>query len=198
MLRFWAEENPAYAVDIPVTLVEGAYTLPELTVAADYLPQDGLTDAELWTWMQRPLTVVDLKSTSHQKLYAEPSTKSKSLGTVHGQSQGVQILQAPADGWVKGWGAYNHEDGSWTEGYVQEDRLMTLPTDSDYGLLLDKRTQTPGGIPSGDAHRRAQSEHRPGGKEQALSGNHCRRFLHTGTHERLLPERKQLRLCYPL
>ncbi len=141
VLRFWAEENPAYAVDIPVTLVDGAYTLPELTVAADYLPQDGLTDAELWTWMQRPLTVVDLKSTSHQKLYAEPSTKSKSLGTVHGQSQGVQILQAPVDGWVK-VGAYNHEDGSWTEGYVQEDRLMTLPTDSDYGLLLDKRTQT--------------------------------------------------------
>ena len=140
VLRFWAEENPAYAVDIPVTLVDGAYTLPELTVAADYLPQDGLTDAELWTWMQRPLTVVDLKSTSHQKLYAEPSTKSKSLGTVHGQSQGVQILQAPADGWVK-VGAYNHEDGSWTEGYVQEDRLMTLPTDSDYGLLLDKRTR---------------------------------------------------------
>lgn len=138
---FGAEENPEYAVDIPVTLLDGAYTLPELTVAADYLPQDGLTDAELWTWMQRPLTVVDLKSTSHQKLYAEPSTKSKSLGTVHGQSQGVQILQAPADGWVK-VGAYNHEDGSWTEGYVQEDRLMTLPTDSDYGLLLDKRTQT--------------------------------------------------------
>ena len=97
VLRFWAEENPEYAVDIPVTLVDDAYTLPELTVAADYLPQDGLTDAELWTWMQRPLTVVDLKSTSHQKLYAEPSTKSKSLGTVHGQSQGVQISQAPAD-----------------------------------------------------------------------------------------------------
>ena len=38
VLRFWAEENPEYAVDIPVTLVDGAYTLPELTVAADYLP----------------------------------------------------------------------------------------------------------------------------------------------------------------
>ena len=141
VLRFWAEENPEYAVDIPLTLVEGAYTSPELTVATDYLPPDDATDAELWAWMQRPLTVVDLKSTSHQKLYAEPSTKSKSLGTVHGQSQGVQILQAPEDGWVK-VGAYNHEDGSWTEGYVQQERLMTLPTDSDYGLLLDKRTQT--------------------------------------------------------
>ena len=60
---------------------------------------------------------------------------------IRDRSQGVQILQAPVDGWVK-VGAYNHEDGSWTEGYVQEDRLMTLPTDSDYGLLLDKRTQT--------------------------------------------------------
>lgn len=141
VLRFWAEENPAYAVDVPVTLVDGAYTMPELTVAANYLPPDSATDDELWDWLQRPLTVVDLKSTSHQKLYAEPSTKSKSLGTVHGQSQGVQVLETPQDGWVK-VGAYNHEDGSWTEGYVQEDRLMTLPAEGDYGLVLDKNSQT--------------------------------------------------------
>lgn len=141
VLRFWAEENPDYTVDVPVTLVDATYASPALTVAEGYLPPDGATDAELWDWMQRPLTVIDLKSTSHQKLYAEPSTKSKSLGTVHGQSQGVQILQPPQDGWVK-VGAYNHEDGSWAEGFVQEDRLMTLPTESDYGLLLDKRTQT--------------------------------------------------------
>lgn len=141
VLRFWAEENPAYAVDIPVTLVEGAYTLPELTVAADYLPQDGLTDAELWTWMQRPLTVVDLKSTSHQKLYAEPSTKSKSLARCMASLRECKFCRRP---WTDGsrWAPTIHEDGSWTEGYVQEDRLMTLPTDSDYGLLLDKRTQT--------------------------------------------------------
>ena len=67
-----------------------------------------------WTWMQRPLTVVDLKSTSIRSCMPSLSTKSKSLGTVHGQSQGVQILQAPVDGWVK-VGAYNHEDGSWTK-----------------------------------------------------------------------------------
>lgn len=141
VLRFWAEENPDYAVDIPVTLVDGAYEQPALQVAESYLPADGATDEEIWACMQQPLTVVDLKSTSHQKLYAEPSTASASLGTIHGQSQGVQILSAPQDGWVK-VGAYNHEDGSWTEGYVQEDRLMTLPAESDYGLLLDKRTQT--------------------------------------------------------
>ena len=43
---------------------------------------------------------------------------------------------------------------------------MTLPTDSDCGPLCGQAHANAGGIPSGDAHRRAQSEHRPGGKNK--------------------------------
>ena len=140
VLRFYAEESPDIYRDVPVTLVDEAYSAPALTVTNAYLPPENATDAQLWAWLQSPLTVVDLKSSSHQKLYASPSKKSKSLGTIHGQSQGVQILELRTDGWTK-VGAYTHEKGAWTEGYVQTDRLMTLPADSDYGLVLNKRTQ---------------------------------------------------------
>ena len=140
VLRSYAEESPDIYRDVPVTLVDEAYSAPALTVTDAYLPPENATDAQLWAWLQSPLTVVDLKSSSHQKLYASPSKKSKSLGTIHGQSQGVQILELRTDGWTK-VGAYTHEKGAWTEGYVQTDRLMTLPADSDYGLVLNKRMQ---------------------------------------------------------
>lgn len=141
VLRFYAEESPDIVLEVAVTVVAGAYVSPALTVSDAYLPSRNATDAELWAWMQQPITVSTLKNLSHQKLYAAPDRRSKSPGTIHGQSQGVQVLEPPANGWVK-VGAYTHESGAWTEGYVQADRLTTIPPQGDYGLLLDKQAQT--------------------------------------------------------
>lgn len=140
-LHFYSEASPEIVREVQVELVDAAYTPPELAPQTEYLPGRDATDEEIWDFMQQPLTVVQIKSTAHQTVYAAPDRDSRALGTLHGQSQGVQVLEVRTDGWVR-IGAYTHEEGRWTEGYVPAERLTTLPAQGDYGLLLDKQTQT--------------------------------------------------------
>ena len=91
--------------------------------------------------MQQPSAVVNIGETSHQKVYSSPSTKASSLGTLHGSSQCVEILSLDTEGWAY-IGAWNHETGSYIEGYVPTDKLQMVTPASDYGILIDKQTQT--------------------------------------------------------
>ena len=101
---------------------------------------DSLDDADVWRAMTAPLVVVDIEATAHQKLYAKPSGKSAVRGTVHGQSQGLEVLDVGERYTLVR--AFRHEDGALTEGYVPTRRLKVVAPRTRYGLLIDKAAQT--------------------------------------------------------
>lgn len=141
VLRFYAEETPEYAVDVPVRVCADAAPELPVEVTGAIMPGEGADDAAIWRLMTAPATVVDIKPTAHQDVLAEPAAKAKSLGTLHGTTQAVEVLEVRDDGWCR-IGAWNHEDGSYVEGYVPTAKLKVVQPQTRYGLLLDKRTQT--------------------------------------------------------
>lgn len=141
LLRIYPKDNPSWGKEVCVTLAAGAEPVLPLTVTETYLPAEDASDEEIWRVMMQPSAVLDIKSTSHQKVYDQPSKQGKVLGTLHGSSQGVKVLEIRDDGWAL-IGAWNHEDGSYVEGYVQKERLTMVQPSEEYGLLLNKKAQT--------------------------------------------------------
>ncbi len=143
VIRLYASENPSYSIDIPVTLTDDAEPTYEVTVTGAIMPEDGADDAAIWQLMTSTATVVRPTSAAkhtHQNVYALPSKDSTVLGTLHCNTQAVEVKEIREDGWCL-IGAWNHENGSYTEGYVPKDRLMVVQPQTKYGLLVDKKKQ---------------------------------------------------------
>ena len=140
LLRFYMTDAPDYLHEVYLTIAAG--TAPELplTVSGAIMPERGMSDAEIWAIMQQPSVVADLsKQTSHLTLRAGKG-KGKELGTVHGQSQAMEVLRLE-DGYAL-VGAWNHETGDYVEGWVKQSSLKVVSPSSEYGLLVDKENQT--------------------------------------------------------
>ena len=118
-------------------------TAPErmpVAVTGEIMPDRNMTDEDIWDMMMRPSVVVDIDFFDHQQIYEEPDTGSRSLGTLHGQTQGLKVIRAK-DGWAL-IGAWNHEDAAYVEGWVPYENLKTELPAREYGILIDKRSQT--------------------------------------------------------
>lgn len=139
LLRFYAESNPAYVRDVRVTVKEGARPVIPVAETGSIMPTWDMDDAAMWDMMMKPSVVVDIAAVSHQKVYDKPSTNGKALGTLHGQSQGIEVMKVEG-GWAY-IGAWQHESGGYIEGWVPMKRLKTVTPNSDFGLVVDKRTQ---------------------------------------------------------
>ncbi len=142
VLRCYAASNPAYAYDVPVTVLPGSAPVIPLEETDTFMPSIEDTDETIWRIMMEPSAVIDLNNpTDHQEVYLQPDASSRVLGTLHGQSQAVKVMDIRQDGWVR-IQAWNHESGEMVEGYVPQNRLMMVQPNDQYGLLLDKHTQT--------------------------------------------------------
>ena len=139
VLRFFAEENPAYAVDVAVRLVDEKQPAYAIAPTGPIMPTDGMTDADIWALMTAPAVVVDVKATTDYKVLDVPG--GRVVGEVHGRSQTLEVLEVRDDGWTK-IAAWHHDGGGYMEGYVPTDKLKTVIPNDRYGLLLDKRAQT--------------------------------------------------------
>ena len=140
-IRFSTNENPGYAAEIRVTIAGEPEPKPAIAPTGPIMPERGASDREIWEFMMKPSVVVDIKNTSHQKVYASPNRSSAVLGTLHGQGQGLEIFEVLDIGWCR-IGAWEHEDGAYVEGYVPTSVLKTVAPQPEYGLLLDKKAQT--------------------------------------------------------
>ncbi len=136
----YAEENPAWTKEFSLRVAEGRQEPLPVRVTGSVMPAENATDEELWACMMQPATVVDIKATDHQKVYAQPDEGSASLGTLHGQSQSVSVLETEG-AWAR-VGAWNHESADYVEGWVPLGVLKVVEPQQEYGLLLDKREQT--------------------------------------------------------
>lgn len=111
---------------LPVTVTDPALHMPK-----SRSPQD------VWAAMIAPITVVDIGALAHQNIKDE---NGKTLGAVHGQTSGVQVLSIE-NGNAR-VGAWRTEDGCYIEGYIPVDKLKVITPHPRYGVLIDKQTQT--------------------------------------------------------
>lgn len=139
-VRIFEASRPDEAYEYPLR-IEAATPAPEpVSVTGEILPDRRMTDQELWELMMKPSVVIDIDSFKHQDVLAEPDPKSRSLGTLHGQSQGVQVIRIDGE-WAL-IGAWNHEEAAYVEGWVPLSRLKTEAPRGEYALLIDKQKQT--------------------------------------------------------
>lgn len=139
---FEAQGSQQEPIRRPFILTEEPANPPgiEVTKKGHFLPES-MDDASVWAAMMAPITVIDIGASQHQRVYAEPSTKSKVVGMMHGQSAGVEILEVGPAGYLK-IRAARHGDGKWMIGYIPDNRLKTITPYDRYGLLIDKNAQT--------------------------------------------------------
>ena len=112
-------------------------------------PMDIHDEEAVWAMLTAPITIVDAGQKEQVILYAEPDKNSEQLGVITGASQAVHVLEKGSDGWtkvetysssfhdskVKNWNAF-------VTGYVQSNKLKTKKVNQDYGIVIDKLTQT--------------------------------------------------------
>ncbi len=139
-VRIYEISIPGEGYEYPLRIEETAPAPEPVTVTGAILPDRELSDHELWDLMMKPSVVVDIDSFKHQEVLAEPDPASPSLGTLHGQSQGVQVIRIEGE-WAM-IGAWNHEEAAYVEGWVPFSRLKTEQPRGEYALLVDKQKQT--------------------------------------------------------
>ncbi len=139
ILTFWMAANPEYRCSFTVTLAEGTAPDPAVAPTGPVMPAPDMTDEELWALMQQPSVVVDITDRHHQDVYEEPSLRSRSLGTLHGQTQCLEVLSVEGS-WAR-VSAWIHEECRKVTGYVPLARLKVVEPQGPYGVLVDKADQ---------------------------------------------------------
>ena len=99
------------------------------------------SDAEIWAALTRTMKAVDVKESESAYIYDSPLKGRKSLGSVSGLSQGLNVILERDDGWslVE---AYRNEDGAFVRGYISTKKLRTVEPNTSYGIVVDKSSQT--------------------------------------------------------
>ena len=139
-VRASGQQHPSNAKEFMVRVEEGHRPVLPIEVTGDIMPDRENTDEEIWAKMMAPATIINIPNVSHQRVYREPDIKSRVLGTLHGQSQSLSVMEI-AENWVR-IRAWNHEKGALVEGWVPKKNLKAVRPQEQYGLLIDKKKQT--------------------------------------------------------
>ena len=140
MLSVYEASRPDEKYEYPLRISESAPEPVPVVPTGEIMPERDMSEDEIWQIMMKPSVVIDTDSFKHQNVYAEPDTGSISLGTLHGQSQGVKVLRIENE-WAL-IGAWNHEEAAYMEGWVPLSILKTEAPRGEYGILIDKQRQT--------------------------------------------------------
>ena len=112
-------------------------------------PMDIHDEEAVWAMLTAPITVIDAGQKDQVILYAEPDKNSEQLGVITGASQAVHVLEKNKDGWalVETYSSSFHDSKvkNWNQfvtGYVQSSKLKEKKVNQDYGIVIDKLTQT--------------------------------------------------------
>ena len=132
--------RPSQRFAFPLSIRESAPARAEITLTGEIMPDRTMSDTEIWDMMMQPSVVVDIGFFEHQKIFSEPDPDSASLGTLHGQTQGLRVIRIEEE-WAL-IGAWNHEEAAYVEGWVPVSKLKTEYPKQEYGILIDKKTQT--------------------------------------------------------
>lgn len=98
------------------------------------------TDEEIWAALTRTMISVDEDERNSVSVLATPESNGKKLAQVNGLTQGLNVV-----GEVGDWSiveVFRNEDSAFTRGYIRTSRLRTVEPDQEYGVTIDKATQT--------------------------------------------------------
>lgn len=126
--------------EFDITVQEECFEKKAVFLTDRILPEEGMTEGEIWQIMQQPSVVIDIDPFKHQKVYREKEKDSLSLGTLHGQTQALRVIRIEEE-----WafvGAWNHENADYVEGWVPISVLKVTEPNPDYGILISKQKQT--------------------------------------------------------
>ena len=126
--------------EFDIAVQNEAFERKEVFVTGEILPEDGMTEEEVWHLMQEPSVVIDIDPFKHQKVYQKKNKDSLSLGTLHGQTQALKVMNIE-DEWAF-IGAWNHEEAEYVEGWIPVSVLKVTEPNPDYGILINKQRQT--------------------------------------------------------
>ena len=139
-VRVCGQQHPSNAKEFFLQAVNGKRPVQPLHVTGDIMPRRDDSDEEIWRKMMLPATVVDIRNVAHQRVYQEPDTSSRVLGTLHGQSQSLSVLEI-REKWAR-ISAWSHEKGAPVTGWVPVKVLKVVQPQPRYGILVDKKAQT--------------------------------------------------------
>lgn len=139
-VQVFGQMHPSYAKEFLLEVRDGKRPELPLQVTGDIMPSREDSDPAIWEKMMAPSAVVDIAPTAHQKVFASPDSSSQVLGTLHGQSQALSVMEIRTE-WVR-IQAWNHEKGAPVDGWVPRKKLKVVQPQTEYGLLVDKKEQT--------------------------------------------------------
>ena len=139
-VRVYEISNPEYSSEFTVRIEAEKSAPAEVQVTGRIMPEPGDDDAAIWQMMTQPAVVVDIKNTDHQQVFLEPDPETEVLGTLHGQTQTLCVLEI-RDSWAR-IEAWNHEEGEKITGWVPLEKLKVVNPGNEYGILIDKKEQT--------------------------------------------------------
>ena len=98
------------------------------------------SDADIWAALTRTMVSVNVGESESAYIY-NSTDNGKKIGSVSGLSQGLNLIEDLDDGWsvVE---AYRNEDGAFVRGYIRTNKLKTYNVRTDYGMIIDKLTQS--------------------------------------------------------
>ncbi len=140
LARIYEKTNPEWKAEFPLWIREAAEESEPVHITGNIMPSRDDPDELIWQKMTETAVVVNRSPTDHQEVFSTRDPASSVLGTLHGQTQALSVLELE-DGWAK-IGAWNHEEGAYIEGWVPSEMLKTERPGEEYGLLLDKKAQT--------------------------------------------------------
>lgn len=139
-VKVYEHSRPDEVTEFALRILPGLPEAIPVSVTGEIMPSGNADDSQIWDAMMRPSVVVDIDPHDHQKVYSDPDTSSANLGTLHGQSQGLAVLEIQGE-WAK-IGAWNHESADYVEGWVPLARLKVVEPNTEYGILVNKQKQT--------------------------------------------------------
>ena len=139
-VKAYEVSRPEDAVSFPLRVETVSPAAAAVEVTGPVMPPEGADDAVIWEYMMKSSVVVDIDFLKTQDVLASPDAGAVSLGTLHGQTQGVEVLETDGS-WAR-IGAWNHEDAAYMEGWVPLEKLKTVYPEGEYGLLINKKNQT--------------------------------------------------------
>ncbi len=137
---FYEKSRPEKHYNYVLEVSEKSPDRIPVSCTGEIMPDRDMDEHEIWEMMMRPSVVVNIDFFKHQDVYSSPDENSNSLGTLHGQTQGLKVIRTD-NKWAL-IGAWNHEDASYIEGWVPIEKLKYEYPSKEYGILIDKQKQT--------------------------------------------------------
>ena len=112
-------------------------------------PMDITDEAAVWAMLTAPMYTVKVKQREQVIIRADPDDNAEALGVVTGDSMGLHVLGNAGNGWtlVECYSASFHDSrvknwNAFITGYIKTNLIEKKIPDQDFGIVIDKLTQT--------------------------------------------------------